>query len=151
MDIRGPAIIIPSSADERRYFQRFYQTNLRELSGVFANIFWAQIVPQTALREASVRHAATTIAALTKTLEAAPTSSYRVDNRTVRDQHYKFAIEQYTNAVSSLREALATKKSGLRTALIAAMLFVCIEILQGDQRAASRQVHQGLALLDQLQ
>jgi hypothetical protein len=151
LNIRSPTVIIPGSADERRYFQRFCQTTSHELSGVFSNIFWAQIVPQTALHEASVRHAVTTIAALTKTLEAAPASSYRIDTQTVQDEHHKFAIEQYTKAVSSLREALATKQSGLRTALIAAILFVCIETLQGDQRSASRQIHQGLALLDQVQ
>lgn len=149
--IRNPTVLIPGSTDERCYFQRFCQTTSQELSGVFANIFWSQIVPQAALHEVSIRHAVTAIAALTKTLEAAPTSSHRVDIQTARDEHHKFAIEQYIKAISSVRKALATKQSGIRTALIVAILFVCIETLQGDQRSALHQLHQGLALLHQVQ
>jgi hypothetical protein len=108
-------------------------------------------VLQASHTEAPIRYAVTAIAALTKTLQRAPPSSSRIDCQTRKDEHHKFALQQYAKAISGLRELIARKENALRTALIACLLFVCIESLQGNQTAASQQVHGGLSLMQQVQ
>ncbi len=70
--------------------------------------------------------------------------------RRIKDEHYIFGIGQYNKAITSLRATLASKDDALRVALIASILFVCIEAIQGDQAAASGQVHGGLNLMHQV-
>jgi hypothetical protein len=88
---------------------------------------------------------------LTKTLQKAPPSSSRIDLETIKDEHHKFALQQYAKAISGLRKLIARKENALRTALIACLLFVRIESLQDNQTAASQQVHGRLNLMQQVQ
>jgi hypothetical protein len=150
LTLYNPKLTIPGNADERRYFHLFSQTTAAELCGYFDSLFWARTVLQASLNEASIRHAVTAIAALSKTAEETPKNSQPMGISKIKDEHYRFGIQQYNKAITSLRETLATKETALRTALIACILFVCIEAIQGDQAAASEQVHSGLNLIQQV-
>lgn len=153
LDLYNPRLTIPRNADERRYFQLFSQTTAAELRGYFDSIFWAQTVLQASLNEPAVRHTVTAIAALSKTADEKPRTSRPLGISKIRVEHYRFGIEQYNKAITSLRGTLASKENALRTALIACILVVCIEANQGDQASASasEQIHGGLNLMQQVQ
>jgi len=146
----NPKVTIPGNADEQRYFHLFSQTTATELRGYFDSIFWAQTVLQESLNEPAIRHAVTAIAALSRVAEEEPKTSRPMGIRKIKDGHYRFGIEQYNKAVVSLRERLARKENALRTALIACILFVCVEAMQGDQASASSQIHGGLNIMQQV-
>ena len=150
LSLYTPKITVPGNADERRYFQLFSQTTAAELCGYFDSAFWARTVLQASLNEASIRHAVTAIAALSKIAEEKLTNPQPMGISIIMNEHYRFGIQQYNKAIMSLRETLASKENVLRTALIACILFVCIEAIQGDQAAASGQIHGGLNLMQQV-
>jgi hypothetical protein len=102
------------------------------------------------MNEPSIRHAVTAIAALSKMVEEKRKNSQLSGINRVRDEHYRFGIQQYNKAITCLRETLTDNENALRTALISCILFVCIEAIQGDQIAASGQVHGGLNLMRQV-
>jgi hypothetical protein len=150
LTLYNPELTIPSNADERRYFQLFSQTTAAELHGYFDSKFWAQTVLQAALNEHAIRHAVTAIAALSRMAVEKPRTSRPMGISKIRDDNYRFGIEQYNKAIMSLRGTLASNENALRTALIACILFVCIEAIQGDQTSASVPVHGGLNLMQQV-
>ena len=92
LTLYNPKLAIPGNADERRYFQLFSQTTTLELCGYFDSIFWAQTVLQASLNEASIRHAVTTVAALSRMAEETPKNSQAMGISKVKDEHYRFGI-----------------------------------------------------------
>lgn len=124
----------------------FCQHTATALSGYFPSAFWSVLVPQTGYESPPVRHAIVALAALLKCLETTPRSPLRIDVQKQRDTQYQFALRQYNEAVFALRYLLSSKGSHHRTALIASVLFMSIEILQGDHVSGYKHIAAGFSM-----
>jgi hypothetical protein len=142
-------------SNEGQYFQVFRLHTANELSGFFDSEFWMRSVLQESHSQASIRHAVVALGALYKTLEKAfesppgsPTDTlYQPDAAT---SHYNFALQQYSKAVTRLREAIQNKETrSHRTILISIVLFTCFQSFTGDHKSAIFQIQHGLGLLEE--
>ncbi|KAH8600109.1 hypothetical protein B0O99DRAFT_503521 [Bisporella sp. PMI_857] len=141
---------------EGQYFQIFRTKTAGELSGFFDSEFWTRSVLQESHSEASIRHAVVALGALYKTLEKMAESppgspeanpTYHVDSAT---SHYNFALQQYSNAVTRLRESIGSNEiRSNRTILMSIVLFTCFQSFTGDHKAAITQIQSGLGLLEE--
>lgn len=112
-------------------------------------------VLQESHAQASIRHAVIALGALYKTLEKAvespPGSPSDIHNHyDAAPTHYNFALQQYSKAVTRLREAIQNKETrSHRTILISIVLFTCFQSFTGDHKSAIFQIQHGLSLLEE--
>lgn len=112
-------------------------------------------VLQESHSQASIRHAVIALGALYKTLEKASESppGSPSDNYYQHDAaptHYNFALQQYSKAVTRLREAIQNRETrSHRTILISIVLFTCFQSFTGDHKSAIFQIQHGLSLLEE--
>jgi hypothetical protein len=88
----------------------------------------------------TVRHAIAAVAALLKSLKTTSRSPLLIGAQQQQNGEYRFAVQQYTKAISSLRHLLSTSGSHYTTALVASVLFITMETLHGDLVTASIQI-----------
>jgi len=142
-------------SNEGQYFQVFRLHTANELSGFFDSEFWMRSVLQESHSQASIRHAVVALGALYKTLEKASESppgspSDLVYQHDAATSHYNFALQQYSKAVTRLREAMQNNEArSHRTILISIVLFTCFQSFTGDHRSAITQIQHGLGLLEE--
>ncbi|KAH8802540.1 hypothetical protein F5884DRAFT_802293 [Xylogone sp. PMI_703] len=130
---------------EGRYFQLFHEELAFDLSGYFKTPFWRQLIPQQCHHEPAIKHAVLALSALYKSAISSKSHMANLDN-----EHFKFALVQQGQAISSLREALSSGQSEMRLALIASLLFSCFESFHGDWETATQQIYSGLNILKHL-
>lgn len=142
------------------YLDLFHNALSRALAGPIPSRFWSRTVPREMGRDSCVRSAVLAIAALATSVRR-PGHDDGDDDRprmthhgTVRDRHHQTAIAHYTEAVSAFRERMGMGGSGSGTAacpsrsvLMATVLFVTYELLQGNDEAADGLIMSGMNLL----
>lgn len=145
-----PTTSVHATEKESFYFQFFTERVSHDLSGFYERSFWTQSVPQEAFYAAPVRYAAIAVAALNKGLgDAVHRDSLKVNIiQNVDTENSEYAALMYAKAIRALNQHLAVSGGAqLRTALIACILFVCFETLQGSFASAMQQTYGGLKLL----
>ncbi|KUJ15389.1 uncharacterized protein LY89DRAFT_619298 [Mollisia scopiformis] len=149
------------TADEHQGFQSFVTHTVPQLPGVFSSSLWSKIILQASNSEPFVRDTLSAIGALSscgrKWAKNLPAGKKSTDGIQVTPQ-YRFALQQYGNAVNRMRKKLAsyanrtdssqeTKDRNLRTALIACLLVICFEGLQGNYFQGLQHASSGHAIL----
>jgi len=67
------------------------------------------------------------------------------------DKHEQFCLRQYSSAISGLKpHFMSSSKASLRVALIACIVFTCLEFVRGHYQTAKTHLRNGLQLLGQL-
>ncbi|KAK8101110.1 hypothetical protein PG999_011484 [Apiospora kogelbergensis] len=149
------------------YQPRCYNLNSRE--GLYFELYqskiakklaypelWYRSVLRESVRDKTVRHAVLAIGALAQAgLEhAARTSARQVPRRTLsrelmRSTHYRGAIQNYTQALSTFRSRVGLEGSATppRTVIIATLLFLVFEQMQGNSDAVQRLAGNAIAML----
>lgn len=113
--------------------------------GLGQSRLWTDTMPQVTLEENSLRFGAMAVGALRKALlTESPTAVPTTDNR-----HYLNAVAYYCEALKLQSKAQPTKE-GLRTALMASLLFICFETQRGNMSAALKHITYGFSLLNEL-
>jgi hypothetical protein len=149
----SPTAAIPGDPQERRYFQHFCDKTSKEICGAFDPIFWTEKIPQLCYQDAPVRHATITLEALAKSLEVTsfPTrlslSGFPQIDHNHLDEHFRYALRQYSRALGSLRTMLSDGRRHLRTSLVSCVLFMSFEALQGCYDGALTHLRGGSRLL----
>lgn len=69
-----------------------------------------------------------------------PTDCLLPGTLSTQSEVYRFAVSHYSKAISSLRQLLSMNSSNHTVALITSVIFVAIEMLQGDNVTASAQI-----------
>lgn len=142
-----------ATEDEHRFYHLFVTKTAHSLSGFFHSEIWNYIVLQTCQSEPSIRHAVTAIAALDMTAMALRDAQaghsmgdhVKTDEKAIRN--HQFALQQYSQAITCMREAVENGKQQLRTTLLACILIICFETYQGNHNAALAQIKIGLELI----
>lgn len=124
--ICSPSIGSGGTADERRSFFFFQQNTAPQLSGFFGGNFWETLLLQSALHDASIRHAIIALGSLHANFEShdgaitqSPTSGWNDD----------FALRNYSQAISKLVGPLSREgRRAIDVCLICSILFACLEV-----------------------
>lgn len=126
------------SASEARALQFFCERTARFLSGATDPYFWTHLVMQFSNFEPAVRHSVVAISALYEELQSdsGPKSAAILKQNRLALQHYNAAI----------RELKSTDNQPL--VLLVCILFICIEFLQADKKAAIQHCKYGIALVE---
>lgn len=108
-----------------------------DFSGYFDTRFWTMYLPQVSFSEPAVRDAVIALGAVHRNYEMG-----------VESWNSKFALAQYTKAVSGLRRILAANQStSAEMALTFTLLFTAIETFQGNHKLASNHLKGGLTAM----
>lgn len=144
-----PSSIVRNEMEDR-YFEAFRKDVIPEISGLWDNSFWDNII-LTACDEPFIRDAVLAISAINlsiredrkrpRTLEGATGGSK------ISTQHYQFALERFGRAVRTMRSTLTNDEQHLRKALIGCLLVFCFEGFQGYPKQALVHVISGYHLL----
>jgi hypothetical protein len=132
---------------EQRYFRVFCEKVTSRLAGFVNSPIWSQLILQASEQNESIRHAIIAVGALDITLQASK-SATQVDPLAAMDEHHKFAITQYSKAITKMRISLSEKRHNLRTTLLTSLLIICFECLHGNHESAIAQMKSGLSLLE---
>ncbi|KAL2813933.1 hypothetical protein BDW59DRAFT_27572 [Aspergillus cavernicola] len=137
-----PPQTLPGLAqDEKGYLHRFRGLLAGKLSSPFGSHFWSSVVHQLSLSEPAVVHASI---ALTSAYESLLMGGVALNG--------PFFLRQYNRAIRALTSnASLENPTSLRITVVSCVLFICIEILQGDLNAMQAHFSSGIQLLRQLQ
>ncbi|KAL2827672.1 hypothetical protein BJY01DRAFT_228999 [Aspergillus pseudoustus] len=128
---------------ERRYVEFFYGQSSSAFSGFYNSKLWSYLIPQLGEHEPSIRHAMTAIGAIHSRLQN-PKLLTAGENSAPTDW---FVIEEYNKSIQALTKSLSSANAGIDLTLTTCCLFVCLEMLQGNRRAALDHIEAGLQII----
>ncbi|ETI29084.1 hypothetical protein G647_01537 [Cladophialophora carrionii CBS 160.54] len=139
-------------------FDYFVNKTVAKIPGVFPSNFWTELVLQASASELPILHAAVALGSAHRSADlnrygsSVPSSfsCYRENGKF--DPHEAFALEQYNKSISQLRKNKFEEENvkEVRTALVACILYVSLELLRGDYSTAVTHTRHGLNLLKRL-
>lgn len=134
------------SAIESQGFAFFRQHSAHEIPGCFDSTIWNQLVLQLSHREPCILHAAVAVGTMHH-FTGGNCPSLNASN--YLGPGNPFAIKQYIKSLNHLRERLdGPKDSGCeQVALMTCLLFICLEMLQGNRAGALAHLQTGLRIL----
>ncbi|KAH7336465.1 hypothetical protein BKA65DRAFT_596449 [Rhexocercosporidium sp. MPI-PUGE-AT-0058] len=119
------------SQDHYQSFAHFLQSTSNSLPGLFPTSLWATLLPQASHSTPFIGSALTAIGALSGCGRRFQEDKFATSGIAITPR-YRFALTQYGTAVAQMRENLVAGEKGLNDALIACLLVVCFEALQGN-------------------
>ncbi|KAK6813002.1 hypothetical protein RU639_010739 [Aspergillus parasiticus] len=134
-------ILRPGTREERQYVDLFCSQTSRALSGFFSPQLWNFQLPQLSQSEPTIRHAIAALSAAHERTILNPSA----ENAGVREQ---FVLQQYNKSIQYLMEHLAVPKSqSVDLLLVTCGLFVCLEIVRGNNKQALNHLAAGATIL----
>lgn len=144
-------IASPSNAGlrERRAFEFYFHQAGPALSGNIDLDFWRGSVLQICRLEPSVWDAIISLSALYERPPIHETSSFRLINgpAAVENPFHQEALVWYSRSLAALQQRISQGVADLAVSLISCILFITIELLQGNRKAALALYSQGMQLL----
>ncbi|KAI1611280.1 hypothetical protein EDD37DRAFT_442319 [Exophiala viscosa] len=140
--------ILAIGLEEGHHYDWFRCRTATKIPGMFVSAsFWNTVVFQACLSEPAVLHAALTLSCVHKSAicctDDNPEST--TDNL---DNQETFLLQQYLKAIRHLRPLLSKRdRNSVRIALVACVLFVCLEFLRGYFQTAQAHLQNGLKVL----
>ncbi|KIM97364.1 hypothetical protein OIDMADRAFT_204080 [Oidiodendron maius Zn] len=140
------------SSEERSRFEFFRCRSSKKVQGIFSSYFWETLVFQVSTIEPAVLHA---ILALSSVQVAAVTDNCSHPSSitlSIPDKQEEFTLRHYIKAIGHLHPHLSAKHtSSIRVALIACVVFVCLDFFRGHNKSAQAHLLSGLKLLTDIQ
>lgn len=155
---KNPSFIPDIGPDELRAIDFFHHRTAPGLASYFDAQFWTRLVVQMSYVEPTVRHAIVALGSLHEQRENGARIIPLIGNieRQVNPILLKtngavaklgddnpLAISQYNKAIVHLSKRLQTENS-IEVALLACILFVCVEFLRGDPNPAVNHFNSGM-------
>lgn len=154
---KGLEVEMDMGAAELRAIGFFHHKTAPSLSSYFDAEFWTRLVFQMSYVEPSIRHAMVALGALHEQREqgvkmvpimpsAGDPGSLEISQPLLKrfDGHNEqFALAEYNKAITYLSKRMNTESS-IEVALLACILFVCIEFLRGDAVPAVKHFMSGM-------
>jgi hypothetical protein len=139
-----------ADASERAYLDWFSNQTANKLPGVFGAGFWDTLVLQAAATEPAVLHAVLALSCAHRSTSSAGVNK-ALSSPGGPDKHEQFCLRQYSSAISGLKpHFMNSTKASIRVALIACIIFTCLEFVRGHYQTAKSHLQSGLKLLGQL-
>ncbi|KUJ14325.1 uncharacterized protein LY89DRAFT_589613 [Mollisia scopiformis] len=131
-----PKQLTARDEQEGRSFNFFAHVVSPVLSGPMDTYFWTHLVMQFSHFTPAVRHASIAVSSLYE--------DFLGGSRIFRQKNNLLALKHYNAAI---QEIGANPDQDEQLVLMVCVLFVCIELLQGNPEAASRHCKHGIAIL----
>jgi hypothetical protein len=140
-----------ANARERAYLDWFTGQTATRLPGVFGSGFWDTLVLQASATEPAVLHAVLALSCAHRSTSIAGMPVQASLESSGPDKHEQFCLRQYSSAICGLKpHFMSNTKASLRVALIACVIFTCLEFVRGHYQTAKSHMRNGLQLLGQL-
>ncbi|KAE8382062.1 C6 zinc finger domain protein [Aspergillus bertholletiae] len=134
-------ILRPGTREERQYIELFCSQTSEALSGFFSPQLWNFQLPQLSHSEPTIRHAIAALSAAHERTILNPSAA----NVGVTEQ---FVLQQYNKSIQYLMEHLTAPKSqSTDLLLVTCGLFICLEIVRGNNKQASNHLAAGTSIL----
>lgn len=141
----------PEELDDHdaHYFSFFQLEAVKNLSPHYHSDFWYRVSLHETSSNKCILHSVLAIGAYSRAIESArrdacaqrsPWSSTR------RNRHHEAALRYYATALQLLRENLQMRGDA-RMAMMATLLFIVLENMQGDYHAAGSLIRSGIKIL----
>ncbi|KAL8739813.1 MAG: hypothetical protein Q9190_007418, partial [Brigantiaea leucoxantha] len=142
--VRGLGFWTRGTQEERRSFDYFQSQTVRDLAFAL-NSSLDQLILQTSHHSDAVRHAAIALGSLGERIRLHHVVS---QNALDANAQHRFSQMQYTKAVRSIRERIASdKEQAVDIVLLTCFLFIVFEFLQGNDVDATAHLRSGLNIL----
>ncbi|KAJ5804952.1 hypothetical protein N7474_010839 [Penicillium riverlandense] len=134
---------------ERRAFEYYFHQAGPSLSGVLDQAFWTGSVLQICRVEPVIWDAIISLSALYERppIHETPPWLLMNDPAAVRHQYHREALVWYSRSLAVLQQRINEGTAELMVSLISCILFIAIEILQGNSKAAQILYKQGAQLM----
>ncbi|KAF3397889.1 hypothetical protein F1880_006132 [Penicillium rolfsii] len=134
---------------ERRAFEFYFHRASISLSGDLDLAFWRGCVLQTCRMEPAVWDAIISLSALYERPPLHETPPFWLINSpaVVRSRTHREALVWYSRSLSILQQRINQGTANLGVSLISCILFIAIELLQGNRKAACGLYKQGAQLM----
>ncbi|KAJ6031852.1 Protein of unknown function DUF3468 [Penicillium herquei] len=134
-----------SAQRERRAFEYYYYQAGPALCGVLDPVFWRTSVLQMCRNEPAIWDAIISLSALYERPPIHETSPFRLINNPaeVEHPHHHEALVWYSRSLATLRQRMENGSADLSVLLVSCILFIAIELLQGNRQAALTLCRQG--------
>ncbi|PYH92252.1 hypothetical protein BO71DRAFT_400668 [Aspergillus ellipticus CBS 707.79] len=138
-------VLVPGTREERHYVQFFCTQTAHALSGFFPSDFWNQFLPQLSHRNPAVRHAVAAVGALHQCQLQGRLISPSTPRST---ENHEFILQQYNKAIRQFLQQMGNPADmKIDMMLIQCVLFICLEMLNGNTKQAMDHVQGGLQIL----
>ncbi|KAI1411331.1 hypothetical protein F5Y13DRAFT_165469 [Hypoxylon sp. FL1857] len=136
------------SVAEARGFDFFRRSTSREAPGFFESDLWSSLILQLCHIEPAILHAAVAVGSLHSQYRGT-SPSLQLQPFSIFEGQHAFAIRQYVKALGHLRHRLSSQdsSSNAEVALICCLLFMCLEMLQGNRVGVMAHLRTGLRVL----
>ncbi|KAJ5819229.1 transcriptional regulator family: Fungal Specific TF [Penicillium riverlandense] len=138
-----------SSHPERRAFEYYFHQAGPALSGILDLGFWSGSVLQICRLEPAVWDAVIALSALYErppVHEARPFSLLK-SPAAVRHSYHHDALVWYSRSLAALRQRIESGTADVTVSMIGCILFIAIELLQGNRNAAMTLYQQGAQMM----
>ncbi|KAL2823496.1 hypothetical protein BDW59DRAFT_97360 [Aspergillus cavernicola] len=130
---------------ERRYVDFFYSRTSHAFSGFYDSKLWSYLIPQLGEHEPSIRHAMTAIGAIHSRVQNAKRLPSPEEGSAPTE---RFVLEEYNKSIQNLVKSLSSAKGqNLHLTLTSCCLFICLEMLRGNQTQALDHIEAGLRII----
>ncbi|OTA56769.1 hypothetical protein K449DRAFT_468066 [Hypoxylon sp. EC38] len=136
------------SVSEARGLEFFRRNTSREAPGLYESDLWRNLILQLCHTEPAILHAAVAVGTLHARYRGISPSLQLQPFNIFEGQHV-FAIRQYVKALGYLRHRLSSQDTSsiAEVALICCLLFMCLEMLQGNRVGVMAHLRTGLRVL----
>lgn len=134
---------------ERRAFEYYFHHAGPSLSGVLDHAFWRGSVLQVCRLEPVIWDAIISLSALYERppLHETPPERLISEPAAVRHCYHREALVWYSRSLSLLQQRINQGMADLTVSLISCVLFIAIELLQGNRKAAQILYNQGARMM----
>jgi hypothetical protein len=133
----------PSQIELQAY--TVYQDRATSFGEPFDTTFWRDLILQIGTQEPAIRHCIFAIGSITKHVqENGPMNA----TNECRCSHCQFALTAYNKAIANLTNT-ALPGDSADVALLACVMFICMEMMQGSTERVLNLVEQGYRLMHQ--
>ncbi|KAL9106239.1 MAG: hypothetical protein Q9227_008707 [Pyrenula ochraceoflavens] len=148
----GPTTIVPllvGNDEDKRCFEWFQSQTAKKIPGAFVLTFWDTLLFQASWSEPAVFHAVLTLSSVHKRNIVRTNEDVQAGN--TRNEQERSTLQYYLKAISHLKHHFsAPDKASTRVALIACVIFVCLEFFRGNFETAQAHLQNGLKVLGEL-
>ena len=139
-----------ADSTEKQYFEWFQYRTAKKIPGLFVLTFWDKLLLQASSSEPAVFNSVLTLSSVHNRQIANDNIPSQREN--VPDVQEQFMLQHYSKAIRCLQPHFLTKdRTSVRIALIACVVFVCLEFLRGHFKTAQAHLESGLKVLREKQ
>ncbi|KAJ5649073.1 uncharacterized protein N7484_002796 [Penicillium longicatenatum] len=134
---------------ERRAFEYYFHQAGPALSGVLDVAFWRGSVLQICRMEPAIWDAIISLSSLYERPPIHDASPFRLINNPAEVQytHHREALIWYSRSLAAVQQRIDHGVADLMVSLISCILFIAIELLQGNRKAAMNLTSQGTQMV----